>query len=116
LIHSFSYVKFFYGFVEFFDFPPVFSVIAKLTGEFTSLEEPTDDPDTMIVLVLLADGSNFVGSERRVEPENPTQKLRLPIVNSIFWFSSTSELQLAKSEKAIEFMIPTPRVPTIGAN
>jgi hypothetical protein len=44
------------------------------------------------------------------------QKLRLPIVNSIFWFSSTSELLLAKSEKAIEFMIPTPRVPMVGAN
>jgi hypothetical protein len=32
------------------------------------------------------------------------------------WFSSTSELMLAKSEKAVEFMIPTPRVPTVGAN
>jgi hypothetical protein len=32
------------------------------------------------------------------------------------WFLSTSELLLAKSEKAVEFMIPTPRVPTIGAN
>jgi hypothetical protein len=31
-------------------------------------------------------------------------------------FSSTSELLLTKSEKAIEFMIPTPRVPTVGAN
>jgi hypothetical protein len=44
------------------------------------------------------------------------QKLRLPIVNSIFWFSSTSELMLAKSEKAVEFMIPTPLVPTVVAN
>jgi hypothetical protein len=69
-----------------------------------------------IALVLLADESGFVGSERRVELENPTQKLRLPIVNSIFWFSSTSELLLAKSEKVVEFMIPTPRVPTVGAN
>jgi hypothetical protein len=32
------------------------------------------------------------------------------------WFSSTSELLLAKSENAVEFMIPTPRVPTVGAN
>jgi hypothetical protein len=32
------------------------------------------------------------------------------------WFLSTSELLLAKSEKAVEFMIPTPRVPTVGAN
>jgi hypothetical protein len=43
-----------------------------LTDEFTSLEEPTDDPDIVIVLILLADGSNFVGSERRVEPEGLT--------------------------------------------
>jgi hypothetical protein len=32
------------------------------------------------------------------------------------WFSSTFELLLAKSEKAVEFMIPTPSVPTVGAN
>jgi hypothetical protein len=32
------------------------------------------------------------------------------------WFSSSSELLLAKSKKAIEFTIPTPLVPTIGAN
>jgi hypothetical protein len=45
-------------------FPLVFSAAVKLTGEFTSLEEPTDDPDIVIVLVLLADGSDFIGSER----------------------------------------------------
>jgi hypothetical protein len=97
-------------------FPLVFSAIAKLTSEFTSLQEPTDDLDIVIVLVLLADGSGFVGSKMRVELENPTQKLRLSIVNSIFWFSSTYELLLAKSKKAVEFMIPTPQVPTDGAN
>jgi hypothetical protein len=32
------------------------------------------------------------------------------------WISSTSRLLLAKGEKAVEFMIPTPRVPTVGAN
>jgi hypothetical protein len=32
------------------------------------------------------------------------------------WILSTSGLLLAKSEKAVEFMIPTPRVPTVGAN
>jgi hypothetical protein len=32
------------------------------------------------------------------------------------WFSSTSGLLLAKSEKAVEFMIPMPRVPTVGDN
>jgi hypothetical protein len=49
-------------------------------------------------------------------PKVRRKKLRLLIVNSIFWFSSTSELLLAKSEKAIEFMIPTPHVPTVSAN
>jgi hypothetical protein len=44
----------------------------RLTGEFTSLEEPTDDPDIVIVLVLLADGPDFAESERRVKPEGPT--------------------------------------------
>jgi hypothetical protein len=97
-------------------FPHVSSAVAKLTDEFTSLEEPTDDPDIVTVLILLAGGSGFVGSEGRIVPESLTQKLRLLIVNSIFWFSSTSELLLAKSEKAVEFMIPTPRVPTVGAN
>jgi hypothetical protein len=29
---------------------------------------------------------------------------------------STSGLLLAKGKKAVEFMIPTPRVPTVGAN
>jgi hypothetical protein len=55
----------------------------RLTGEFTSLEEPTDDPDAVILSVLLADGPDFVGSERRVEPEGLMQKLKLPNVNSI---------------------------------
>jgi hypothetical protein len=47
----------------------MFSVVAKLTGEFTSLEDPTDDSDIAIVAVLFADGSNFVESERRIEPK-----------------------------------------------
>jgi hypothetical protein len=38
------------------------------------------------------------------------------MVSSISLLSSTSELLLAKSEKAVEFMIPTPKVPTVGAN
>jgi hypothetical protein len=88
-------------------FSPTFSVVAELTGEFTSLEEPTDYSDTVIVLVFLADGSSFAGSERRIEPKDLTRKFRLPIVKSISWLSSTSGLLLAKSEKAIEFMIPT---------
>jgi hypothetical protein len=83
---------------------------------FTSLEEPTDDLDIVIVFALLADGSGFAGSERQIKLENSTQKLRLPIVNSIFWFSSTCELLLAKSEKVVEFMISMPIISTVGAN
>jgi hypothetical protein len=54
-----------------------------LTDEFTSLEEPTDDPDAVILSVLLADGTDFVGSKKRVEPKGPMWKLRLPNVSSI---------------------------------
>jgi hypothetical protein len=43
----------------------------RLTDEFTTLEEPTDDPDIMILSALLADGPDFAGSKRRVEPEGP---------------------------------------------
>jgi hypothetical protein len=97
-------------------FPPASSAIVKLTGEFTLLEGPTDDPDIVTVLTLFADVSSFVGSEGRIVLESPTQKLRLPIVNYIFWFLSTFELLLAKIKKAVEFMIPMPLVPTVGAN
>jgi hypothetical protein len=38
------------------------------------------------------------------------------IVPKDIWFSSTSGLVLAKSEKALEFMIPTPLLPMVGAN
>jgi hypothetical protein len=81
--HCFSYVEVSNEFVKFFDFFSLFSIVAKLTGEFTSLEEPTDDSYIAIVAVFPADGSNFVESERRVEPKEPTRKFRLPIVRSI---------------------------------
>jgi hypothetical protein len=48
------------------------STSAKLTGEFTSLEEPYDDSDIATVLGSLADGPGFIGSERRIEPSDPT--------------------------------------------
>jgi hypothetical protein len=32
------------------------------------------------------------------------------------WFPSTSALLLAKSEKAVKFMIPMPWLPTVDAN
>jgi hypothetical protein len=49
----------------------IFSIVVKLTGEFTSLEEPTDDSDMAIVVVFSADGSDFIGSERRIYPKEP---------------------------------------------
>jgi hypothetical protein len=33
----------------------------------------------------------------------------------VFWFPSTSGLLLDESEKVVEFMVPTPKVPTVGA-
>jgi hypothetical protein len=47
-------------------------VIAKLTGEFTSLERPNNYSDMAIVVVVPADRSNFIGSERRIDPKEPT--------------------------------------------
>jgi hypothetical protein len=34
-------------------------------------------------LILLVEGSGFVGSKRRIEPKDQTRKSRLPIVRSI---------------------------------
>jgi hypothetical protein len=53
------------------NFPYKFFVAAKLTSEFASLEEPTDDPNAIILSALLADGTDFVESERRDVPEGP---------------------------------------------
>jgi hypothetical protein len=61
----------------------MFSIIVKLTYEFTSLEELTDDSDIAAIVVFPADRPDFVGSERRIEPKEPTQKFRLPNVRSI---------------------------------
>jgi hypothetical protein len=55
----------------------------KLTGEFTSLEEPSHFSDIATVLDSLADGPGFAGSERRIEPKDPMRKFKLPIVRSI---------------------------------
>jgi hypothetical protein len=96
--------------------PSAIGTFSKLTGEFTSLEEPSDDSNVSSVSGLLADGSGFVESERRDEPDGLIKMLKLPIVSSISWLPSSSELLLAKSEKVVEFMIPTPLVPTVGAN
>jgi hypothetical protein len=55
----------------------------ELTGEFTSLEEPSDGSRIVYDSDLLADEPDFIGSERQIEPSDPTQKFRLPIVKSI---------------------------------
>jgi hypothetical protein len=49
------------------------------------LEEPSDYSDIITVLDSLADRPSFTGSERRIEPSDPTWKFRLPIVKSISW-------------------------------
>jgi hypothetical protein len=66
--------------------PSVIFTFPKLTGEFTSLEEPSDDSSITTVSGLLADGSGFVESERWDEPNGPMRMLKLPIVNSSFDF------------------------------
>jgi hypothetical protein len=64
-------------------FSSIFFVVVKLTGEFTLLEEPTDDSDIAAVTVFPTDGPDSVRSERRIEPKDPTQKFKLPNVRSI---------------------------------
>jgi hypothetical protein len=61
----------------------LFFIGLKLTGEFTSQEEPTEVSDFAAEAICSADGPKFIGSERRTEPRDPMQKLRLPIVRSI---------------------------------
>jgi hypothetical protein len=41
----------------------------KLTCEFTSLEEPTDDPDIAIVLISLTDGSVLLDLKGELNPK-----------------------------------------------
>jgi hypothetical protein len=58
--------------------PSAIGAFSKLTGEFTSLEEPSDDFNVSSVSGLLADGFCFVESERRDEPDGPMKMLKLP--------------------------------------
>jgi hypothetical protein len=59
------------------------SIFVKLTGEFTSLEEPSNDYAVVSVLDLLANGPDFIGSEKRIEPNYLMRKFRLPNAISI---------------------------------
>jgi hypothetical protein len=54
-----------------------------LTGEFTLLDDPTNASGVVMMVVSLADGPDFTGSERRAEPRDPTRKLKPPIIRSI---------------------------------
>jgi hypothetical protein len=63
--------------------PSAIDAFAQLTGEFTSLEEPSDDSSVSSVSGFFADGSGFVESERRDEPDDPMMMLKLPMVSSI---------------------------------
>jgi hypothetical protein len=38
------------------------------------------------------------------------------VAPKVIWFPSIFELLLDESEKVVEFMIPTPKLPTVGAN
>jgi hypothetical protein len=111
-----------------------------LTGEFTLLEEPTEVSDVAVAAVLVADGSEEIESERRRDPRDPMQKLRLSIVRSIYWsrvvktgtrvggcgrksivpnriwLPSIVELLCDEGENAVESMNLMPKLPTVGAN
>jgi hypothetical protein len=63
--------------------PSAIDAFSKLTGEFTSLEEPSDDSNVSSSSGLFADGSYFIESERRDEPDGLMRMLKLPMVNSI---------------------------------
>jgi hypothetical protein len=62
-------------------FLPSVSISAKLTGEFTSLEEPSDDYDILSIYDLFADGPGFAGSERQIDPSDPTRSLGFRLSN-----------------------------------
>jgi hypothetical protein len=91
-------------------------VFPELTSEFTSLEELSENSNVASASGLFANRLGFVQFERWDEPDVPMRMLRLLIVNSISSVLSNSALLLAESKKAVEFMIPTPRVPMVGAN
>jgi hypothetical protein len=54
-----------------------------LTDEFTSLDEPIEVPNVAAAMVFPADGPEDIRSERRIEPKDPTRKLKLLILRSI---------------------------------
>jgi hypothetical protein len=57
------------------------SVGLMLTGEFASLEEPTEFSE--VVAGLLTNGPKGIGYKRQRVPRDQMQKLKLPIIRSI---------------------------------
>jgi hypothetical protein len=54
----------------------MFSVIVKLIGEFTSLEEPTDDSDIAAVMVFLLMDLILLDLRGELNPRNRRKSLR----------------------------------------
>jgi hypothetical protein len=48
----------------------IFSIVVKLTGEFTSLEEPTDDSDITAVAVFLTTDPFSSDQRGKLNPRN----------------------------------------------
>jgi hypothetical protein len=63
-------------------FPLLFAGFV-LTGEFTLLDDPTDVSEVIVIAGFPADGPEFIGFERWIEPRDPMRKLKLLIVRSI---------------------------------
>ena len=59
------------------------TLFSMLAGEFTSLEEPTEDAGAAAAVKFIADGPEQIGSERRMTPCVPTRKSKLPIARMI---------------------------------
>jgi hypothetical protein len=58
---------------------PLLSTGSMLTGEFASLEEPTEVVEVATTVGLLANGPERIGYERRRVPKDPKQNLKLAI-------------------------------------
>jgi hypothetical protein len=53
----------------------VLFIVAKLTNEFTSLEEPADDSDFAVVAVFPADGSDSLDLKGELNPRHRREGL-----------------------------------------
>jgi hypothetical protein len=86
------------------------SIIVKMTGEFTSMEEPTDDSDIAIVVVFPADGKAIEWALLAI-PLSPCVTNGLCTLSVTFLFShdlvatiGTEDLRTIGSNWALEEM------------